>query len=150
MHVPATHDEIGAAIERLNSAVPKFGLTPQTLPQVVRVYREALEGYDRETVDGAAKMLIASCEKFPTPSLWRKACIEWLRHNRIRVEWKGEEDRDGNTVACRRCKSFGRYATMLRADGTEYQRMIALCNLDRHSPGDLIVPMPENFVRWAE
>lgn len=150
MHIPIALDELRDAIQLLHQAVPKFGLTAETLPQVVRVYREALEDFDKETVNGAVKMILRSSEKFPTPSLWRATCKDWLKHNRVQQEWKGAQDRDGRDIACRTCRSVARFAVLVRSDGTEYTRFIAPCDPERHSQGELIVPRPENFVTWAE
>lgn len=149
MYEPVSVEDVSRALQELNTALPKFGLSPENLPATVRIYRSGLTDFDRETLDGAVKMILRTRDHFPTLKLVRETCREWLRHNRIQVEWKGEEDRDGHTITCRRCKSYGRLAVMLRVDGVEYRRMIAPCDPDRHSPGDLVVPMPENFVRWA-
>lgn len=162
--IPVTSDEMREAIEQVHLALPKYGLTNGAIPQLVRVYREALEGFDGETVRGAAKMLLKSAEKFPSPSLWRETCITWLKHNRIVLERQPEVDRDGNDIVCPVCRSVARWAILKMfaftpgvprrthegialADG-ETLRRIAVCDPDRHHTPHGITPLPPNFLRW--
>ena len=162
MRVPVTLDEVRACIESLHTAIPKFGLSERNIDQTVRIYREALESYDGEAVRGAAKMLISTAEKFPSPSLWRETCATWCKHNRIVLERQPETDSEGNDIVCRVCRSVPRWAILRGGDpnrvirdetGTalapgEIFRRIAPCDPSRHHTPHGIAPTPENFLRW--
>lgn len=151
MHLPITLDQMRDEIQTMHAALPRFGLTPETLPQLVRVYREALEHFDRDAVAGAGKMLRRSSDKFPSAAKWCATAAEWVKHNRVHQEWHGEQDDRGRAVVCRVCRSVARLAVLARADGSHVSRLIAPCDPERHSRGSGgIVPLPENFVRWAE
>lgn len=163
LRLPVTHDEMRDAIQAMHLAVPKYGLTGDTMPQVVRIYREALEGFDGDAVRGAAKMLLRKIEKFPTPNMWHDACRDWLKHNRPVMERQPEVDSDDNDIACRICRAVPRWAWLkmhptpfsaaLPDDRTMYaegaiMRRIAPCDADRHHGGPY-VPKPENFLGWV-
>lgn len=149
-YMPVSTDDVARALEELNTALPKFGLTAEKLPATVRIYRSGLTEFDRETLMGAVQMILRTCDHFPTLKLLRDTCRTWLKHNRVVSEWKGEQDGLGRDIACRTCRSVGRFAVLVRTDGSEFVRCIAPCDPQRHSPGELVVPVPENFVQWYE
>ena len=149
MYEPVSYEDVGRVIEALATAIPKFAPKPEKMANVVGIYRSGLTDFDRETLSGALGMLIRERDTFPTLKMVRETCREWLKHNRIRVEWTGALDRDGNDIACRVCRSVGRWAVLSRADDSTFVRRIAPCDAERHGQGDMIVPMPSNFVRWS-
>lgn len=163
--MPVTLEEVQQCIERLHLIVPKYGLTSITMPQTVRVYRETLESFDGECVKASVGLMLKSVEKFPTPHVWREACLVWLKHNRIFIEREPETDSDGNDIVCRVCRSRARWAVLallptpfsapmtarrVDCDPGETLRRIAVCDASRHHTTHGVVTLPENFVRWAE
>lgn len=152
LYAPVSIDDMRDAIQEMHAALPKYQLTPDTMPQVVRVYRDALLPYDREAVSGGGRLLRRTADKFPSPASWRNAIHEWIKHNRI-VTVRDEDvprDAEGHAIICRTCRSVARSAWLRRADGTEYSRLIAPCTLERHARGERVTGAPDNFVRWDE
>ena len=149
-YIPVSTDDVAKALEELNTALPKFGLTAEKLPATVRIYRSGLTDFDRETLTGAVQIILRTCDHFPTLKLLRETCRTWLKHNRTVTEWKGEQDGLGRDIACRVCRSVGRFAVLERADGSQFVRCIAPCDPERHHGAQPIVPMPPNFVQWYE
>ena len=148
-YLPISLDEMRGALQDVHSIVPKYGLTPESLPRIVQLYREALLPYDAEAVRGGSKLLMKTAEKFPTPSKWLEAIHEWAKRNRVRIEYKGEQDAQQRDIVCRVCKSVGKLAWLTRADGEEVERRVAFCDPDLHNVGDLYTPQPENFIEWS-
>lgn len=162
--LPVTADEISDAIYELHAVLPKFGLGPETMPKLIRLYREALTPYDGEAVRGGAKLLTRTAERFPTPAAWREAVREWIKRNRTTLERHGATDSDGRDVVCPTCRSVPRWAWLrmhvtpfslprpegaLMVVGDAIMRCIAACDPSRHQPGDCITPVPENFIEWV-
>lgn len=165
MRMPVTYDEMRDAIQALHTAVPRFGLTADSLPQVVHVYRDTLDSFDGEVVRGAGKMLLRSQAKFPSPSVWRDACTEWLRHHRIVLGREPETDAAGRDIVCRTCRSVPRWAILRMVSHVgslpqtapkfgcdhlgEVMRCLAVCDPDRHHTPHGLTPLPDTFLRWA-
>lgn len=152
LYAPITADEMRDAIQEMHTALPKYQLTPETMPQTIRVYREGLLPYDREAVFGGGKLLRRTADKFPSPASWRNAIHEWIRHNRITNTREEETQRDGEgrAIVCRTCRSVALTAWLARANGSEYFRLIAPCDPSRHANGDRITLYPDNFIEWAD
>ncbi len=147
--IPITPDEMRDAIQDMHLTLPKYQLTAETMPRTVQLYREALLPYDGEAVRGGADILRRTADKFPAPAAWRTAIQEWVKRNRASIERKGEQDAQGRDIVCKKCRSVGKWAWLKRPDGTEFQRMVAFCDPAKHEMGELIVPMPENFLEWS-
>ena len=150
MRVPITNDEMRDAIQEVHVALPKYQLTPETMPQTVRIYRETLLPYDREAVQGGAKLGLRTWDKFPTPKAWRESTSEWIKRNRVNVEYRGKQDPSGRDICCRKCSSVAMPAWLRSPDGSEISRLIAPCDPVKHDMADLIVPYPDNFLAWDD
>lgn len=153
IRVPITADEMLTVLTEVNSVLPKYALTESLeAARIVRLFREALLPYDGEAVRGAMKIGLRTWEKFPAPAVWRTAVHEWIKHNRPPLASTEDVPRDGEgrAIICLTCRSVARSAWHRRHDGTEYSRLIAPCNPERHSAGERLTPMPDNFLAWDD
>jgi hypothetical protein len=163
MRTLITFDELRDEIQAMHLALPRFGLTADTMAGLVRVYRDTLGVFDLEAVHGGAGLIRREATKFPSPASWHDAIRTWLKHNRIQPEYAGEVDADGNDIVCRTCRSVARWA-ILKMNVTPFsspmkepregmelgytRRRIAVCNSERHHTSHGVTSLPENFVAW--
>lgn len=88
---------------RLNGVFPKFQLDAQTAAALAHEYREALDGFDADAVDGAVSLWLREGDRFPVPLRLRERATRWMTVNRPQLmlpRFSGAADADHCPCGC--------------------------------------------------
>lgn len=118
----------------------------------IDAYHGVLKWHSREAILEGARQVIATEEWFPVPKAFERVVAE--------VERKNAPPRNRRYagipgVVCPTCGSRPRLALLAEkiqrtGETSEYQRYLAPCDPAKHEPGDSMVGLPSQFVRWVE
>lgn len=135
-------------LQRLNDVFPKFTPGSDAFKRLAYSYADALHDFDLEALQGGVSIAIRLADRFPTPAKLREYCGDWIRANRG-DPLKARNDTSA-AAGCPTCGAVARWAWHRRDDGTEYSRLVIVCDPTRHPPGTSYNPTPANFIEWDE
>lgn len=147
-----TNADVAAALSDLAAIFPRArNQTPNV--RVVDLYRETLGSHTLTALEGGVRIWCKTGERFPSPKQLNDACWDYVKANRIEVEAK-RETFDANPYSCRVCQSTPRLAILScpteAAPNRELARYVIGCDPTKHTGHERQIPLPPNFVEWAE
>ena len=151
MRAPVTQLSMLDQMRRLNTVFGKFD-EGEELARAAAGYYESLRDIDLEAIAGAVGLALKTEQRFPYPAKLREYAAKWSTVNRVVVEAKRDP---ADERVCRYCSSRPRWAWLERRDpqtaAVEHvERCICPCIPEQHPVGTGYVPMPANFIAWAD
>lgn len=140
---------MGEQLQRLNDVFPKFTPGSDAFKRLAYAYAEAFRDADLQEIVGGVSLAIAQADRFPPPAKLREYCRDWLKANRV-DPIKAREAAQGEHPGCVLCGAVPRWGWHRRDDGSEYSRMVLICDRSKHPAGTRYNGTPPNFIGWDD